>query len=385
MALSVRNLYQQINQDHLVELVAGRGGLDKMVTWVHLIEDISVSRFLHGYELIFTTGIAESRPDWILSFIQALAAQNVSGLVLNIGPYIHGVPAEVIRYCDENSFPLFTVPWEVKLVDITYDFCHRIITSEERDNTVAQTFKNVIFFPENIRLYRPALERQGFGDQGSYRVAALQSKGRPEDVDLFRKRVRLFLQSALDRFAKKYSLFTVDEMIVLVFLNCEKDIARSVVEGVTRFVETAGEGAALCAGVSDAQTGLEGVARLYRNAESALRIALRGAEPVRWYADLGLYKVLLSVEDHSVLEELYNDSLRPLVKYDQEHRTDYVQVLKCYLDNDASVQSVAKTTYLHRNTINYKIRRIKEILNCDLTQEDKLRITLAFSIHELMS
>ncbi len=383
MALSVRNLYQQTNQAHAVELVAGRSGLDKMVTWVHLIEDISVSRFLHGYELIFTTGIAESRPDWIRSFIQALNAQNVSGLVLNIGPYIHEIPPDVLHYCDEIGFPLFTVPWEVKLVDITYDFCHRIITSEERDHTVAQTLKNVIFFPENIRMYRPALERQGFGDQGEYCVASMQSKGAPADAETFRNRVRLCLQGALDRQTKRYSLFGVDENMVLVLQDFDRDAVRGLLQSVTHFVETMGEGLSLRVGVSDAQTGLEGVSRLYRNAESALRIALRGAESVRWYADLGLYKVLLSVEDRGVLEELYNEALRPLCKYDQEHHTDYVQVLKCYLDNDASVQTVAKATYLHRNTINYKIKRIKEILHCDLTYEDKLRITLAFSIQEL--
>ncbi|MDD3213917.1 MAG: PucR family transcriptional regulator ligand-binding domain-containing protein [Eubacteriales bacterium] len=382
MALSLKKLYHQASQNHSFRLVAGSGGLEKMVTWVHLIEDIKVCQFLHGYELIFTTGIAESRPDWITSFIKALHAQNASGLVLNIGPYIHEIPPDVLAYCDSIDFPLFTVPWEVKLVDITYDFCHLIITNEEREHTVAQSLKNAIYFPEDVKLYRPTLERQGFSDQASYCVAVLHTV--PAADSRYWQQIRLHLQALFDQTGKKYSAFTVDEKTVLVLQNMEREAIRQMIGEVAQYAKTLGASPALHAGVSDLSPGLERLARLYRNAESALRIAVRRNEPVQWYADLGVYKILLSVEDKSVLEEIYGEYLKPLYEYDREHGTDYVQVLKCYLDHNASVQSVAKATYLHRNTINYKVRRIKEILNCDLTHEEKLRIALAFHIHELM-
>lgn len=380
MALSLGKLYEQARQNHSFRLVAGSGGLEKTVTWVHLIEDINASQFLHGYELIFTTGIAESSPDWIVSFIKALHAQNACGLVLNIGPYIREIQPDVLAYCDSIGFPLFTVPWEVKLVDITYDFCHLIITNEEREHTVAQSLKNAIYFPEDLKLYRPALERQGFSDQASYRIVVLHAD--PAADSRYWQQIRLSLQARFDQTGKKHSVFSMDETTVLVLQNIASETVGQITDDIA--LQAPGTGPALYAGVSDLGAGLERLSRLYRNAESALRIAIRRNKPVQWYADLGIDKVLLSVEDQSVLEEIYNEYLKPLYEYDREHGTDYVQVLKCYLDHNASVQSVAEATFLHRNTINYKVRRIKEILNCELTHEEKLRIALAFHIHELM-
>ena len=53
--------------------------------------------------------------------------------------------------------------------------------------------------------------------------------------------------------------------------------------------------------------------------------------------------------------------------------------------NNSSVQEVAKQTFVHRNTINYIIKKIKEILNCELNYDDKLNIMLAFYIKKLLN
>ena len=70
--------------------------------------------------------------------------------------------------------------------------------------------------------------------------------------------------------------------------------------------------------------------------------------------------------------------------YDKKNQTDYLLTLKYYLENNASVQEVAKETYVHRNTINYKIKKIKEILQCDLNYQDCLKLLLAYQIKELL-
>ena len=72
-----------------------------MVQWVHTVEDSEVGDFLHGGELIFSTGIANKNDDWLLPFVRTLIDKNVSGLVLNTGPYITSIPKEVIDYCNE--------------------------------------------------------------------------------------------------------------------------------------------------------------------------------------------------------------------------------------------------------------------------------------------
>ena len=60
---------------------------------------------------------------------------------------------EVIDYCNKENFPLFTLPWSVYIIDITYDFCRRIIENEKIETTAAEAFKNIILSPEQGKKY----------------------------------------------------------------------------------------------------------------------------------------------------------------------------------------------------------------------------------------
>lgn len=102
-----------------MNLICGENNINNLVNWVHMLEDPETANFLHGQELIFSTGIGHANTDWLLDFAKGLVANQASGLVLNIGPYIHSVPEDLIAYCREVQFPLFTIPWKTRIVDIT--------------------------------------------------------------------------------------------------------------------------------------------------------------------------------------------------------------------------------------------------------------------------
>ncbi|WP_243145485.1 helix-turn-helix domain-containing protein, partial [Clostridium neonatale] len=60
--------------------------------------------------------------------------------------------------------------------------------------------------------------------------------------------------------------------------------------------------------------------------------------------------------------------------------------LKLYINNNSSIQAVSEKTFTHRNTINYRIKKIKEILNTDLNNpKDKFNYMLAFYIEEMLN
>ncbi len=116
----------------------------------------------------------------------------------------------------------------------------------------------------------------------------------------------------------------------------------------------------------------------------AHKVATLHGENCVAYSDMGIYKLLVHIKDTSVLHEIYDETLGTLEEFDSANGTDYMETLKCYLENDSSVQEVARVTFVHRNTVNYKLRRIKEILGCELNYEDKLRLMLSFFIKEFL-
>ena len=60
-------------------------------------------------------------------------------------------------------------------------------------------------------------------------------------------------------------------------------------------------------------------------------------------------------------------------------------VLKKYLQNNGSVNDTANQMYVHRNTINYKLKKIEEILDVDLSSLDfRIHATLGLYLLDLM-
>ena len=58
MAITLQELCEKASYRYGMRVLAGEGGMKNIVSWVHTIEDEQTCEFLHGNELIFTTGIA---------------------------------------------------------------------------------------------------------------------------------------------------------------------------------------------------------------------------------------------------------------------------------------------------------------------------------------
>ncbi len=92
MAITLVQLCRNAEQTYYMKLIAGSGGMDNTVRWVHMVEDSEVPDFLNGNELVFTTGIGHYGTDWLPAFVKSLKEHNAAGVVLNLGPYIDTVP-----------------------------------------------------------------------------------------------------------------------------------------------------------------------------------------------------------------------------------------------------------------------------------------------------
>ena len=127
MAIQVEKVYKGSMEQYKMKLVAGKEGLKYIISWVHILENVVVKGYVRGNEFVFTTGIVYQNSEWLLEFVKGLYEYHVSALAINIGPYIQEIPEEVIRFCDDHAFPLFTLPWEVQIIDVTKNYCSQII------------------------------------------------------------------------------------------------------------------------------------------------------------------------------------------------------------------------------------------------------------------
>ncbi|WP_270507633.1 helix-turn-helix domain-containing protein, partial [Paraclostridium sordellii] len=60
------------------------------------------------------------------------------------------------------------------------------------------------------------------------------------------------------------------------------------------------------------------------------------------------------------------DILGKLIDYDKRKSTSFMNTLKVYIFNNSNLLSTSKKLFIHRNTLIYRINKIKTILEKDI-------------------
>lgn len=104
-----------------------------------------------------------------------------------------------------------------------------------------------------------------------------------------------------------------------------------------------------------------------------------------FYSDMGIYKLLMTIEDSEIKQEYYEKTVASIIEYDRIHDTDLVPLLRSYLTHDGSIKEAADELFVHRNTINYKLNKIEELLGVDLSSLDtRLQMQVGFMLADMM-
>jgi sugar diacid utilization regulator len=102
----------------------------------------------------------------------------------------------------------------------------------------------------------------------------------------------------------------------------------------------------------------------------------------------GTYKLLLRVlaSHPEELRLFYEATIAPLVRYDDQYRTELVHTLQTYLDTNCNMNATAAAIFAHRHTIAYRLERIRELTQLDpALSEDRERLGLSLKVHRLIA
>ena len=134
------------------------------------------------------------------------------------------------------------------------------------------------------------------------------------------------------------------------------------------YVVTELQGRSCRIGVGGRCRELDEFPRSCREAELALRIqrTLGGPDQVTLFDDLGVYQVLATASDTTAMERFVTQWLGPLIDYDNEHGAHLVLTLSEYLGCGGSYDASARALSVHRSTLKYRLRRIREVSGYDL-------------------
>ncbi len=159
---------------------------------------------------------------------------------------------------------------------------------------------------------------------------------------------------------------------VVLLVPDSEDSARRVSSAMLRELESGLPGFAFAIGRSRRS---EEPLDLHRAGNEALLAAnVVEGDPERvelGYEQTGTYQLLLPhMNDPAELRRFYEETVRPLVAYDEQYETDLLGTLATFLDCDANVNATAARLITHRHTVRYRFERVRELTGLEVSSTD---------------
>jgi sugar diacid utilization regulator len=160
--------------------------------------------------------------------------------------------------------------------------------------------------------------------------------------------------------------------VVLLVPDSEGETGRRVSSAVLRELEAGLAGFAFALGRSRRAEDPLDLQRAYNEALLALNVVEGDSERSELaYEETGTYQLLLPyMSDPAELKRFYDETVRPLVSYDEQYETDLLGTLATFLDCDANVNATASRLITHRHTIRYRFERVRELTGLDVSSTD---------------
>jgi len=97
------------------------------------------------------------------------------------------------------------------------------------------------------------------------------------------------------------------------------------------------------------------------------------------YAELGAARLLCELLGNPILDVYFQDHLGKLIEYDRRHNADLLTTLGVYFEAGSNHVRAARLLHLHRNTLLYRLDRIRSIQGIDL-DDAATRLTLQLAL-----
>ena len=383
-----------------IRLLGGEKGLSNAVRWTHVLEEVDSIKFLQGNELTFITGIHIGNDERsLISLVEKLAAQHVAGLVINSGKYITCISEQAVKRADALALPLFELPWAVHLVEVTRRIGAAIIENDMEEKSASYLLEKILLSDQKTYAdYMQTAEFYGYSLRGPLRIANIEFlnlqqyakslNGRVSFLNC-QNQIELLVNHVLESYSKKcLSMWKGSSLIIIVPVVPEQE-TEQVDAIANKILKETGEqmsGLIVRMGLGGYYEGVDKLKKSFAEASLALKLAKdSGTQSYVLYRNAGIYKFLNKLNDKKVMIDFYEETLGVLLRYDAENNTEFTETLRVYLEEGENTAGAIGRLYIHRNTLQYRLRRIEEILQQSLkNSEEKINLQIAFKIQKFL-
>ncbi|MBE0450845.1 MAG: PucR family transcriptional regulator [Clostridia bacterium] len=372
----------KLNTFRKFRLISGVSGLGNpiekvgILDWEFFIKE--EGQFIKGEFVLSSLMFAKDNPDYILESVLDLVHCGVSGLAVK-NVYYNELPQEVVKFSNENDFPIFIFDNSAYFEDIITEVMDKIrfagnyelletkvdilikkqldkVTVKEIAYEINSSFKDA-FFSIYIK------SRQYWDDNQI--IAFLEQIKRSNPLSLYSTAMKYRGGILLIVTAEKMDSSALDTKmdVLLRSLSIDQETFYAGASNAHRDLSM------LNIGINES---------LYAEITSeVMNVHLKK------FSDIGLYSVVLPYKDDIWMRSFYEGLTLPIKNYDEKYNTELFETAVIYIEKEGNIIETAKALFIHKNTVRYRLEKIKEILDMDSGFYEQLAI--AMKLHNVQS
>lgn len=397
--------------ENVLCLKAGSKGVDGEIRWIYFADclqcvqrEYRMEDYIHGGEFVILTNrkVTENQ-EKLMNLIEQMRAHKITALGINEGQ----ISEQLADYCEEKNLPLFELPEEYPLIDLSQTICKWLVLEENSRNSAEQLFYSILDAEHLSR--ENVMAQAGYLNvnlAGSFCVVefAFDKNGRSdaeneisdkeqsaEELFIKGQKIRKIIELQFRSFCGEKLLTLSQTGSILALVPTREEKQKQLKENVLHIIERVQKEyqEVLYVGIGDSKDYLTEVRDSRNEAAAAVRVAEtsylsgRGKKTNRvlCFKDLGVYTLISHVENQKLLDQYVETYLGKLIQADEIHKGNLCVTLEHYLNCNCNAKQTAEEMFVHRNTMNYRLKKISEILECNLEElEECLKLKLAFEI-----
>lgn len=386
MAVTVKDLLSlDIMKDFKV--IAGEKGLSKTITATEILDFEFVqegasyrAKTFDGNSIVLSSLLfAKDRPELIFEAVKKLVCLNVHAFAYK-PVFFEQLPKEAIEYANKLNFPILEFGHDEFFEEIIFsirgliekddalgyiepllaEMVNREFTKEE--NEEARDKINPLLRPTLVAL---CIKVKGIE---SAQVMDILRRCKPDE----KLRGKTFVGRLGDKF-----------MILLSDDENNPSRLRAIFDDVMIAYGLVGK--EFIAGISQVRTIEDCFDKTVREAFWAEKIAELERKNVKYYKDLGIYKLIVAHINSKGTSEYMRDYLSPVFE-EEEKEGDLLQTAIEYVLAKGDSVKAAERLFCHKNTIRYRIGKLQEKLDPDANEKEFYQnLAAAIKIYLLLS
>ncbi|WP_297487969.1 PucR family transcriptional regulator [uncultured Cetobacterium sp.] len=350
------------------KLISGEEGAYKEISWPYIKTTDSIRKWVNGKELLFI--LYDNENSNLYDLLKEAINKNLSGIVILTNFTEEIITNDLIELSNKHKFPLFLLPWNIKLLNLTQEIILAIQKYSTKNLEAQKIFRELLNSDKN---YYKNLNKFYNINICNYNFLGIFEDKDNENIENFYNHYFdiILKQLFLKNFIKKDEIiyFTYSNRIVfLIFIdNIEKaNKIRTIIENILKKFILKYKNLYLA--FSKINKNNVFLKHIFDETEEALNIGKnnKNSNQIIYYENIGIYKIFIEMINNENIKKHCFENINVLLEYDLKNNTNLFETLKVYFNNNRHLVNTSNELYIHRNTLIYRLNIIKTLLKKDL-------------------